>query len=116
DLLIDRLVLMARTKDGSLAEGITMQGLDDPALEQHVPEDLLATLREEVEMAKGLCPPFDLQAYLSGHMTPIYFGSALHTFGVRELLHGLGQFSPAPREHAAVERKVSPQEDAVTGF
>jgi peptide chain release factor 3 len=116
DLLLDQLVLMARTKDGSLAPGITMQGLDDPALEQHVPSDLLATLREEVEMAKGLCPPFDLQAYLGGHMTPIYFGSALHTFGVRELLHGLGSFSPGPRPHQAVERSVAPNESAVTGF
>src|SRR5690242_10417708 len=66
DLLLDQLVLMARTKDGSLARGITMQGLDDPALEKHVPSDLLTTLRDEVEMAKGLCPPFDLQAYLAG--------------------------------------------------
>jgi peptide chain release factor 3 len=116
DLLLDQLILMSRTKDGSLAKGITMQGLDDPALEQHVPSDLLATLREEVAMAKGLCPPFDLQAYLAGHMTPIYFGSALHTFGVRELLHGLGDFSPSPRSHAAVERTVQPEESAVTGF
>jgi peptide chain release factor 3 len=116
DLLLDQLILMSRTKDGSLAKGITMQGLDDPALEQHVPSDLLATLREEVAMAKGLCPPFDLQAYLAGHMTPIYFGSALHTFGVRELLHGLGNFAPAPRSHAALERTVEPDEAAVTGF
>jgi peptide chain release factor 3 len=116
DLLLDQLILMSRTKDGSLAKGITMRGLDDPALEQHVPSDLLATLREEVAMAKGLCPPFDLQAYLAGHMTPIYFGSALHTFGVRELLHGLGDFAPGPRSHAAVERTVEPDEAAVTGF
>ncbi|HWO10583.1 MAG TPA: EF-Tu/IF-2/RF-3 family GTPase, partial [Polyangiaceae bacterium] len=116
DLLLDQLILMSRTKDGSLSQGITMQGLGDPALEQHVPPDLLATLREEVEMARGLCPPFDLQAYLQGHMTPIYFGSALHNFGVRELIHGLGQYSPAPKPHRAVERVVEPGEEAVTGF
>jgi peptide chain release factor 3 len=49
-------------------------------------------------------------------MTPIFFGSALHTFGVRELLHGIGSFSPGPRAHAAVERQVAPSESAVTGF
>ena len=116
DLILDQLILMSRTKDGSLSQGIHMQGLNDPALEQHVPEDLLRTLREEVEMARGLCPPFDLQAYLEGHMTPIYFGSALHNFGVRELIHGLGNISPSPRAHAAVERSVQPEENAVTGF
>jgi peptide chain release factor 3 len=116
DLLLDQLILMSRTKDGTLAKGITMRGLDDPDLERHVPIDLLTTLRDEVEMAKGLCPPFDPQAYLGGHMTPIYFGSALHTFGVRELLHGLGSFSPGPRPHRAVERDVAPDERTVTGF
>lgn len=116
DLLLDQLILMSRTKDGTLARGITMRGLDDPDLEQHVPPDLLGTLRDEVEMAKGLCPPFDLRAYLNGHMTPLYFGSALHTFGVRELLHGLGSYSPSPRPHKAVEREVAPTENAVSGF
>ncbi len=116
DLLLDQLILMNRTKDGSLAKGITVRGLDDPALSEHVPSDLLSELREEVAMARGLCPAFNLESYLQGHMTPIYFGSALHNFGVRELLHGLGEISPPPRSHAAVERTVTPDEAAVTGF
>ena len=116
DLLRDQLILLARTKDGSLAKGITVKGLDDPALENHVPSDLLSELRSEVEMARGLCPPFRLESYLEGHMTPVYFGSALHNFGVRELLGGIGEISPSPRAHAALERKVEPEEAAVTGF
>ena len=48
-------------------------------------------------MAKGLCPPFDAQAYREGHLTPVYFGSALNNFGVRELLAGVGELAPAPR-------------------
>ena len=47
-------------------------------------------------MAKGLCPPFDLDAYREGHLTPVYFGSALNNFGVRELLRGVAQLAPAP--------------------
>src|SRR6185295_472037 len=82
----DELLLLNRVKDGSLATGITMTGLNDPALEQHLTNEALAELRQEVEMARGLCPPFDVQAYRQGHMTPVYFGSALQNFGVRELL------------------------------
>ncbi len=117
DLRHDELLLLGKAaKDGSLSRGITMQGLGDPALEQHVPAELLRTLREEVEMARGLCPPFDVKAYLEGHMTPVYFGSALHNFGVRELLHGLGEISPPPRAHRAVERVVEADESTVSGF
>ncbi len=115
-LWTDQLLLLNRAKDGSLAQGITMNGLNDPALEQHVPSDLLAELRQEVEMARGLCPPFNLEAYRQGHMTPVFFGSALSNFGVRELLGGLGEISPSPRPHTASERTVAPDETPVTGF
>ena len=60
----------------------------------HVNEAWLAKLREEVEMAKGLCPPFDQEAYREGHLTPVYFGSALNNFGVRELLAGVAPVVP----------------------
>jgi peptide chain release factor 3 len=99
DLWHDQYLLLDRIKDGSLAKGITMTGLDDPALEQHLSEDLLGELRSEVEMARGLCPVFNLEAYRQGHMTPVFFGCALSNFGVRELLHGLSSVSPSPRPH-----------------
>jgi peptide chain release factor 3 len=62
-----------------------------------LPKAALAKLREEVEMAKGLCPPFDPQAYREGHLTPVFFGSALYNFGVRELLRGVAELAPPPR-------------------
>lgn len=114
DLIHDRLLLVERS--GTPGSGFVMQGLDDPALEEHVPSELLATLRDEVEMARGLCPAFDLEAYRQGHLTPVYFGSALRNFGVQELLEGLGATSPSPRPHAAKEREVAATEEAVTGF
>jgi peptide chain release factor 3 len=77
-------------------------------------------LREEVEMAKGLCPPFDLEAYRGGHLTPVYFGSALNNFGVRELLRGVGELASAPRPQPAQgtngPRPISPEEPQVAGF
>ena len=67
-------------------------------------------------MAKGLRPPFDPQAYREGHLTPVYFGSALNNFGVRELLAGVGELAPAPRPQPADPRPISPEEPKVAGF
>ena len=57
----------------------------------------MEALREEAEMAKELCPTFDHEAFLAGNMTPVFFGSALQTFGVSELLDGIARFCPIPR-------------------
>jgi peptide subunit release factor RF-3 len=66
-----------------VTEPLRCNGLDDPELARRLPKEALAKLCEEVEMARGLCPPFDPQAYREGHLTPVYFGSALNNFGVR---------------------------------
>jgi len=85
-----------------------------------LPKEALAKLREEVEMAKGLCPPFDQEAYREGHLTPVYFGSALNNFGVRELLRGVAELAPAPRPQPALgtngPRPILPEEPEVAGF
>lgn len=116
DLFRDQLILMDKAQKDSISDGIKCSGLDDPKLDELVPSDQLAELREEVEMARGLCPEFKLQSYLEGHMTPVFFGSALNNFGVRELLEGIQQFAPSPRSRAARERDVMPEEKPVTGF
>jgi peptide subunit release factor RF-3 len=81
------------------------EGLNDPQLPRLLPKAALAKLREEVEMAKGLCPTFDLKAYREAHLTPVYFGSALNNFGVRELLRGVGELAPAPRPMSRARRR-----------
>jgi len=116
DLLRDRLILMPRGKAETVTEGIACAGLDDPKLDELLPAEALAKLREDVEMARGLCPDFDLESYLEGHLTPVYFGSALNSFGVRELLEGLAANAPAPRPQAAQDRAVAPNETKVSGF
>jgi peptide chain release factor 3 len=116
DILNDRLDLMDRADRNRVAESIRIDGLDDPALAAHVPADLLAKLREEVEMARELLPAFDRQAVLEGHMTPIWFGSAINSFGVRELMEGISIFGPEPQEQRAEGRVIDPAEPAVTGF
>jgi peptide chain release factor 3 len=91
-------------------------GLDDPQLPPLLPRAALAKWRDEVEMAKGLCPPFDPQANREGHLTPVYFGRALNNFGVRELLAGVGELAPVPRPQPADPRPISLEEPDVAGF
>ena len=116
DLRDDTLVLMPRTKGATVAEGVIVDGLNDPRLEQMVAADLVAELREEADMALGLCADFDEAAYRAGNLTPIFFGSAINNFGVRELLNGLAKLAPPPCPRPAVERAVQPGEPSVTGF
>jgi peptide chain release factor 3 len=116
DLLHDKLALIERTRERLGAESEACQGIDDPKLEQLLPEDRLATLREEVAMARGLCPAFDMQAYRAGHLTPVFFGSAIASFGIRELIDGLCELAPPPGARRARERTVEASEGKVTGF
>ena len=67
-------------------------------------------------MARGLCVDFDIEAYREGNMTPVYFGSAINNFGVRELLNGLAELAPPPRPQPTAERAIEPKEGRVSGF
>src|ERR1700731_4309096 len=111
-LFADALLLCERGVHDRVTEPVRCSGLDDPELPRRLPKEALAKLREEVEMAKGLCPPFDPKAYREGHLTPVYFGSALNNFGVRELLSGVAELAPAPatgprRQRAAADTITS---------
>jgi peptide chain release factor 3 len=116
DLLQDELVLTERGEKNTRDEGIHCQGLSDPKVDELLPESAAKTLRDEVEMARALCKPFELTAYREGHRTPVFFGSAVNNFGVRMLLDGLSRYAPPPRPQKAVERVVDPTEKKVTGF
>ena len=116
DLLNDRLELMDRADRNKVAESIQINGLDDPRLAEHVPPAQLDQLREELEMARELMPAFDHQAFLDGTLTPIWFGSAINSFGVQELMRGIGDFGPVPQVQNAQPRQISPEETKVSGF
>ena len=116
DLLRDRLELMDRADRNKVAESIAIEGLDDPKLAEHVPDALLEQLKEEVEMARELLPKLDPQAVLEGHMAPIWFGSAINSFGVKELMTGIGAYGPQPQPQSASPRQISPDETKVSGF
>ncbi len=116
DILDDQLMLMARSKGTTLGEAEQCKGLDDPKLDKLLPEHAAAKLREDVAMVRGACKPMDVKSYREGHLSPVFFGSALNNFGVRELLGGLKQFAPPPQPQPAVERTIETTENKVTGF
>lgn len=116
DILNDRLELMDRADRNKVAETVQINGLDDPKIADHVPADLLEKLREEVEMARELLPALNTQSVLEGHMTPIWFGSAINSFGVQELMRGIADFGPEPQIQTAQPRNIAPEEPKVAGF
>jgi len=116
DMLNNRLELMDRADRNKIAESIQINGLEDPKLSDHVPAHLREKLLEEVEMARELLPPLDPQALLDGTLTPIWFGSAINSFGVKELMDGIANFGPVPQIQKAEPRQILPQENKVSGF
>ncbi len=116
DLINDRMLMFAGGQGGAIAETIVCDGLDDPKLAAVLPAAQLEKLKQDVELVRGVCPPFDLESYRQGHLTPVFFGSALHNFGVREILDGLGRFAPSPRPQPSESRPIDPTEPKVAGF
>ncbi|MEI8274754.1 MAG: peptide chain release factor 3 [Hyphomicrobiales bacterium] len=73
-------------------------------------------IAEELAIVKEACRPFDFAAFREGHMTPVYFGSALKNFGVKDLLDALAEFAPPPRPQTASTRVVEPEENNMSAF
>lgn len=116
DLFQDQLILMEKSKEDKPDEGEKCAGIDDPKIDNILPDYAAKDLRSQVEMVRGLCPDFDPKSYGEGTMTPVFFGSALNNFGVREMLQGLGKYAPPPRPQTTIERTVDPTEKKVTAF
>jgi peptide chain release factor 3 len=83
---------------------------------QPLPEDIKAKLEEDVELARGGLARFDAGTYREGQLTPVFFGSALKNFAVKDLLTALAQHAPPPRPQAARDREVKPSDREVAGF
>ncbi|AKA35850.1 peptide chain release factor 3 [Flagellimonas lutaonensis] len=100
----------------NIEETIAFDNLEDPDLENIIGETAAQTLRENLELVKGVYPEFDKKAYLDGALQPVFFGSALNNFGVRELLDCFVEIAPTPRPKKAEERLVKPNEKDFSGF
>src|SRR5690606_9989015 len=81
-----------------------------------LPQNERETFIEELELAREACRPFDMEAFREGHLTPVFFGSALRNYGVRDLIEALGDWAPPPRGQEADTRKVEATEEKMTSF
>ena len=115
--LVTGQVRLFGARHGERADaGELLDSLDDPRLLEHVDARDLAALKDEIELVQGASAPFDIEAYRAGRQTPVFFGSAIHNFGVQELLDAVVSYAPPPAGRAAQERRVAPDEPAFTGF
>ncbi len=112
----DFIHLYDPSRDGRINTGRIIQSWDNPEVDQALGVDRAQDLRDEIELVRGASHAFDLEEYLAGRLTPVYFGSALTNFGVQEMLDGFVENAPPPRPCAAASREVAPEEEAFTGF
>ncbi len=101
--------------DRGTGEIVTVQGLDDPRLDELLGSQV-EELRNEVELLEGASHPFEMEAYLTGRQTPVFFGSAINTFGIQQLLDTFVEQAPSPLPRETATREVSPYEEPFSGF
>lgn len=94
---------------------ITIKDINDPALDSTLGNQA-DELREDVALIEGAANPFSMEDFLNGGQTPVFFGSAVNNFGVRELLDTFVEIAPAPSARPAATRVVSPDEQEFSGF
>ncbi len=111
-----KLNLFSGENKTSISEGIEFDDLSNPKLDAIVGETAAETLREEVELVDEVYPAFNQEAYLAGELQPVFFGSALNNFGVKELLDAFIEIAPAPLPKSSEERLVDSKEEKMTGF
>lgn len=114
-ILKDEIMLFTPGSERADQEFEVVKGIDNPRLAELFPLEI-EQLKMEVELVHGASHPFDLEAVLAGTQTPVFFGSAINNFGVREILNALLDWAPSPRERNATIRTVEPTEEPFSGF
>jgi peptide chain release factor 3 len=114
-LLRDEMHRFRPEQGHDYSEVEAVNGIGDPLLDRLYPMEV-GPLRTEVNLVRGASAPFDQNAYLRGEQTPVFFGSGINNFGVRELLHALTEWAPPPQPRDGGTRDVDPLEPAFTGF
>lgn len=100
----------------TVQEGIEIKDIHDPELDSLVGDTNAKQLRADVELIEGVYPDFDVNEYLNGKVAPVFFGSAVNNFGVKELLDSFIRLAPPPIPRETTLRIVEPDEKKFTGF
>lgn len=111
----DEIHLFSAQHGGRIAEAEIIKGLNNSKLDALL-DDQAQELRDEIDLVKGASHEFDLEAYLAGTLSPVFFGSAINNFGILELLDAFAEYAPSPRPREAEQRTVQPEEEKFTGF
>ncbi|MBN2866453.1 MAG: peptide chain release factor 3 [Thiotrichales bacterium] len=111
----DTIRLFAKADGQSAGAGELIEGLNNRRLDELIGGQA-EELREEIELVRGASHEFELDAFLKGELTPVFFGSAVNNFGLQELLDGFADYAPAPMGRATETRDVKADENKVTGF
>ena len=114
-LLNDEIMLFAPGNEKADQTFEVIKGIDNPRLMEMFPMEM-EQLQMEVELVKGASNPFVLEEFLAGTLTPVFFGSAINNFGVREVLNALLDWARPPLGREAIQRKVEPTETPFSGF
>jgi peptide chain release factor 3 len=115
-VVLDEVHVFEPGKNFTRQDSTIFKGLDDPGLAATIGQAALDELREELELVMGASNPFDIDAYLAGKQTPVFFGSAVNNFGVQLLLDFFVEHAPSPRGRSTLTREVRPEEEKLTGF
>jgi peptide chain release factor 3 len=115
DLRNDRLMRFTPGEERIAVDTELIAGIDNRRLDALFPEET-AALRNDVDLLRSASPPFDLERFLAGQQTPVFFGSAINNFGVQEILQALVGWAPAPLPRDATVRVVEPVEPSFSGF
>jgi peptide chain release factor 3 len=97
-------------------EFVAISDINDAALDKQIDPKDADKLREDIELIEGVYEPFEVNNYLNGDIAPVFFGSAVNNFGVRELLETFIRIAPTPRPRNAGDRIIEPNEPKFTGF
>jgi len=111
-----KINLFSGDKKQVISEGVEFNDVNNPELDKMIGEKAANVLREELELAIEVYPDFDLEAYRNAQQQPVFFGSALNNFGVKELLDCFIDIAPPPQPKKAEERLVDSKEKELTGF
>ncbi|MBT3277209.1 peptide chain release factor 3 [Candidatus Thioglobus sp.] len=115
-LLEDKVYLYEAGKNSEIGENIIIDGVDNPQIDEILGSDIAQEMRDEVELITETTTPFDLEAFLNGKQTPVFFGSAISNFGIQNLLDGFIEYAPTPKNRESDVREVTPDEAKLTGF
>ena len=108
--------LFLEEKKQKVGESLVIEDINDKKVDDIIGEKAASTLRDEMELIESVYPEFDREAYMNGDLQPVFFGSALNNFGVRELLDAFVEIAPMPQPKESDARIVKPEEPQFTGF